>query len=112
MGTALQLAVLLSLTDLGGLHYLAATALAVEAAILHNFLWHERWTWGDRKNRTRLGRLLRFNTTTGLVSILGNLLFMKLFVGGLGMPVVAGNLGSIACCASVNFFLNDRIVFV
>ena len=31
-----------------GLPYTVATALAVEAAILHNFIWHERWTWGDR----------------------------------------------------------------
>ena len=28
-----------------GVHYLVATALAVEASILHNFFWHLRWTW-------------------------------------------------------------------
>jgi putative flippase GtrA len=112
MGTGLQLSVLASLTGLAGLHYLLATALAVEAAILHNFLWHDRWTWGDRKSERRVGRLLRFNTTTGLVSILGNLLFMQLFVGELGLPVLVGNLGSIACCASLNFLLSDRVVFV
>ena len=27
---------------------LPATAIGVELAVLHNFLWHERWTWGDR----------------------------------------------------------------
>ena len=31
-----------------GVPYAFATALAVEVAILHNFLWHERWTWADR----------------------------------------------------------------
>ena len=30
-----------------GLHlnYMVATALAVETAVLHNFVWHERYTW-------------------------------------------------------------------
>jgi len=113
MGTGLQLAVLASLTGLGGLHYLVATALAVETAIVHNFLWHEHWTWSDRdRTGERLRRLVLFNGTTGLVSILGNLLFMWFFVGGLSMHPIVGNLASIACCASLNFLLSDRVVFV
>ena len=31
-----------------GLHYLVAAMLAIELAALHNFVWHLRWTWGDR----------------------------------------------------------------
>jgi putative flippase GtrA len=113
MGMGLQLSVLGSLTGLAGLHYLTATALAVEAAIVHNFLWHERWTWGDRgRNGERLRRLARFNGATGLVSILGNLLFMRLFVGELAMHPLAANLASIACCALLNFLVSDRLVFV
>jgi putative flippase GtrA len=113
MGTGLQLTVLASLTGLAGLHYLVATALAVETAILHNFLWHELWTWGDRAREGQgFLRLVRFNTTTGLVSLLGNLLFMRFFVGELSMHTLAANLGSIACCASLNFLLSDRVVFV
>ena len=30
------------------MNYLLATALAVECAVLHNFLWHEHYTWADR----------------------------------------------------------------
>jgi len=113
MGTGLQLSVLGSLTGLAGLDYLVATALAVETAIVHNFLWHERWTWGDRgRNRERLRRLLLFHGTTGLVSLLGNLILMKLFVGELSMHPLAGNLASIACCALLNFLVSDRLVFV
>ena len=48
IGVAVQLAVLAVLVRGAGLHTLIATAIAVEAAILHNFLWHERWTWADR----------------------------------------------------------------
>jgi dolichol-phosphate mannosyltransferase len=112
IGTTLQLSLLALLAGPLRLHYLAATALAVEAALCHNFLWHERWTWRDRARvGERLGRFLRFHGTTGLVSILGNLAFMKLFVGIVHMHPVAGNLASIGCCAALNFVLNDRVVF-
>ena len=47
LGIGVQLAALATLTTLG-LRYLAATALAVETAVVHNFLWHERMTWRDR----------------------------------------------------------------
>jgi putative flippase GtrA len=111
MGMGVQVAVLSALTSLAGLHYLLATALAVEAAIVHNFLWHERWTWGDRARRERLRRLLLFQGTTGVVSIAGNLVFMGIFVGGLSMHPLAGNLASVACCAGLNFVLNHKLIF-
>jgi putative flippase GtrA len=112
MGMTLQLSLLGALTGLLNVHYLAATALAVESAVLHNFLWHDRWTWRDREGAgQRLVRLLKFQGTTGLVSIVGNLAFMELFVGGLSLHPIAGNLASIACCAALNFLLNDRVVF-
>ncbi len=47
-GFAVQIAVLLWLSTFWHWPYPVATALAVEAAVLHNFVWHERWTWRDR----------------------------------------------------------------
>jgi putative flippase GtrA len=115
LGVGVQLTALTLLAGHTGLHYLAATVLAVEAAILHNFFWHERWTWGDRGLAGapgRSSRLVRFNFTTGLVSILGNVVFMRLFVGALGLHYLVGNLASIASCAIANFLVSDRIVFL
>ncbi len=94
--------------------YLAATAIAVESTILHNFLWHETWTWRDRRAadwRRRWFRLLRFNTTTGGVSLLGNLLGMRVLVGWLGLPAASANLISVGLLGLINFLLNDRLVF-
>ena len=54
IGIAVQLAVLTLLKSGLGLNYLLATALAVEVTVLHNFFWHERFTWGDRPSRDRL----------------------------------------------------------
>ena len=112
LGFVLQLAVL-TLAIRGGVHYLAATVLAVEAAVLNNFLWHERWTWRDRpaSGRARLARLWRFHALNGLVSVAGNLLLMRLFVGGLGLPAIPANLLAVLACALVNFALSDRVVF-
>ena len=76
MGVVVQITTLFCLRSLLKIHYLPATALAAEAAILHNFLWHERWTWSQATQPTRPGvwsRLLRFNLTVGTVSILQNL---------------------------------------
>ena len=109
-----QLAMLGILTSIFRLNYLPATALAVEAAVLHNFLWHERFTWTDRASVTRrqaLGRLLRFNLTTGAVSILGNLLLMRLLVGQGHLPTLAANMVSIAACSLANFLASEYIVF-
>ena len=111
-GFAVQLAVLATLLHFG-LHYLAATVLAVEAAILHNFFWHERWTWRDRRadGRGRLGRLGRFHALNGLVSLVGNLALMRLLVGTLGMPAIPANLIAVIACSVVNYFASDRVVF-
>src|SRR5262249_39203737 len=79
LGIIVQLLALHLLTSFFGLNYLIATGLAVEAAILHNFALHERWTWSDRPRQNRIEsvyRLFRFNSTTGVISIIGNLIFM------------------------------------
>jgi putative flippase GtrA len=111
-GFAVQIAALALLVHLGA-HYLAATALAVEAAVLHNFFWHERWTWRDRPadGRGRLDRLFRFHALNGVISLAGNLLLMRWLVGTLGVPAVPANLLSVLACALVNFLATDRMVF-
>lgn len=111
-GFVLQITLLTVLVYFG-VHYLVATALAVEAAILHNFFWHERWTWSDRPagGRARLLRLGRFHALNGMVSLAGNLLLMRLFVGAFGMPPIPANLLSVLACAAINYFGSDRVVF-
>jgi len=94
--------------------YLFATAAAVELAILHNFIWHQCWTWKDRPSVTTaetVRRLVRFNVTNGAVSLVGNVTLMSFLVGGLRLPVLAANLVSVVGCSICNFFLADRIAF-
>ena len=114
IGIGVQLAALAIFLSLLHLDYLLATVLAVETAVLHNFLWHERLTWADRPARRfthSLVRLVTFNASNGLVSILGNLLLMRVLVGSLRMHYFAANVVGIAACSLVNFLLSDCFVF-
>ncbi len=114
IGIAVQFVALLLLKGVFHFHYLAATAIAVEAAVVHNFVWHEQFTWSDRVQaswRRSLPRFARFNLTTGAVSILGNLALMKVMVGYGGMNYLLANALAIALCSLANFLVSDEWVF-
>lgn len=145
IGIVVQFAVLFFLKSVAHLNYLFATALAVEAAVIHNFVWHERFTWVDRTKidrtkmdrrkidrtplertkpderyrsallppsaRSSLARCLRFNLSTGAVSILGNLALMKLLVGFGHLNYLTANGIAITLCSLANFLVSDAWVF-
>ena len=114
IGIGVQLAALALFRSWMKFEYLPATALAVEIAVIHNFLWHERFTWADRRSSGAahsLFRLAKFNATNGAVSITGNLGLMWLLVGEMRFNYIFANLVGIAVCSLVNFLLGDRFVF-
>lgn len=115
LGFALQSSALFLVTHSAPqISYLVATAAAVELAVLHNFVWHQLWTWRDRPSATMsetMLRLAKFNISNGLFSIFGNLLCMSILVGHLALPVSPANVISVAACSLCNFFLADRIAF-
>lgn len=115
-GIAVQLVALALLKSAAGLNYMLATALAVEVAVLHNFCWHERWTWAERTRLTPdagsvARRLARFNLTTGLVSILSNLFLMRLLVGSLHLHYLLANMLAIAATFLANFLFSELFAF-
>ena len=113
MGIGVQFAALMLLRRGLGLTVLLATAIAVEAAVLHNFLWHERWTWVDRglTSSSAGWRFLRFNAGNGLISLGGNVAIMWLLVSKFHTPDLAANAAAIAACSLANFLISDRWVF-
>ena len=149
IGIMVQFAALFVLKSVLHFNYLFATVVAVEAAVVHNFVWHEQFTWADRvkTERTKLDRskldrtmidgaqmnqtktdrttadrihslrrrsllrLLRFNLTTGAVSILGNLALMKVMVGQGHMNYLLADAVAIILCSLANFLVSETWVF-
>jgi len=106
-----QLAALTQFSRLMAGHYLYASAVAVELAVLHNFVWHVLYTWRDRRDDLLLSRLMRFHLSNGLVSIVGNLVLMRVLVQGVHLPLLISNVIAILCCSVVNFCLGNRWAF-
>lgn len=113
LGFVLQLGTLVLLTAVWHWPYAAATLVAVEAALLHNFAWHERWTWHDRfPSREGLaGRLGRFHVGTGLTSLAGNLVVTAAMVELLHLPPLLANACAVGVTSVANFLVADRWVF-
>jgi putative flippase GtrA len=111
-GMVVQLVTLAILDRWMAGHYLLATAMAIEITLLHNFAWHLRYTWRDRRAETGvMCQLMRFHLSNGLVSMAGNLAYMPLLVEEAKMPLLIANGVAIVGCSVMNFALGDRWVF-
>lgn len=113
IGYGVQTAVLWVLVGRLGMAVVPATLAATEAAVLHNFIWHLRWTWADRPAGARGagGRLVRFNLSNGGFSLVGGAAIMALLVDALGVHYLVANLVAVLAVAVVNFLASDRFVF-
>jgi putative flippase GtrA len=113
-GVAVQIGMIAFLVRVCGWHYLPATALGVEAAVLHNFAWHQRWTWNDRpagSARSIARRFVRFQMLNGVISLAGNLILMHILAGLFGIDPIVANIAAIATCATLNFAASETMVF-
>ncbi len=96
------------LTENFGLHYLLSDAIAVETAIITNFVLNDIWTFRDRRtpgNKSLLGRGLKFN----LVSLGGfgiNIAILWSFTEVVGINYLISNLIGIAGATLWNFTIN------
>jgi len=89
-----------------------AKALAVEAAIVNNFLWNDVWTFGDltvhrRKGAARWKRFLKFNAVCG-VGLLLSVALVKLQVSGFGINRYLANALAIGVVTVWNYWMNKR----
>jgi putative flippase GtrA len=112
-GVSVQLGILAALVHATPTHYLVASTIAVEASVLHNFVWHSRWTWADRRDAGHSKRRMfaRFHLTSASISIGANLAMMPLLVDVLGVNVLVANAATIVACGLLNFALSDRFAF-
>jgi putative flippase GtrA len=113
LGWIVQLIVLSALLA-AGVHYMVATALAVELTILHNFAWHEFYTWRDARSPSvaaAANRLLRFNASTAVVSVLGNVTLTALAVEYLHSPAATANALAVSILGVFNYTAARHWIF-
>jgi putative flippase GtrA len=114
IGILVQLSVLTLLISKLKVNYLPATGMAVETAVLHNFFWHENWTWADRAKGSQGGfwrRIFYFHLTNGVLSLIGNIILMRLFIQILNWNYIQANAAAIAACSIFNFLAGDLFVY-
>lgn len=115
LGVTVRLTVVAVLLEWGGLGYLTATALGVEAAMLHNFGWHLHWTWRERclgiTWKGAMLRLMRFQVSNAAVALVVSLVAMRLLVGELGMHYLPANLIATVAGGIINFLVANYIIF-
>jgi putative flippase GtrA len=114
IGILVQMSVLTLLVSGFKINYLLATGLAVEAAVLNNFFWHENWTWADRARNTPKAlwhRLFCFHLANGALSLAGNLALMRILMEVLKCGYLKANALAIASCSVFNFLAGDLLVY-
>jgi dolichol-phosphate mannosyltransferase len=111
MGFLLQTLALWLLVRGVGVSASVAITIAVLAALSHNFVWHERFTWPNLPREKRFDRWLAFHVSTGLVSLLTNLGITMIVMTATGLSVVPANILAVALASVANFWINDRLIF-
>ena len=90
---------------------LIATVIAVELAILSNFLWHNLWTFSDRSNRLpMLLRLITFNITS-IGSPIISVTTVNILTPNFGISAYIANSIGVALGMSWNWLWNTRLIW-
>ncbi|XGV94345.1 MAG: glycosyltransferase (plasmid) [Leptolyngbya sp. BL-A-14] len=87
--------------------------IATETAVINNFLWNDRWTFGDisshqKGKRQRFKRFVKFNTIC-LMGLILNVLILNLLFNTLGINRYVANLIAIALVTLWNFWINLKL---
>ena len=114
LGIGVQLFAVAGLAGGAGLAPELASALGVMLAVAHNFAWHRRWTWADRRHPTRpvAASFLLFAGTNGLISIAGSVLAALILTRLMGLSAMLSNAIAIVVTGLLNYWVADRAVFV
>jgi dolichol-phosphate mannosyltransferase len=97
-------------------HYLPleySKVLAAEVAIINNFMWNDRWTFGDvsiqqKGSRRKLRRFIKFNLVC-LIGVILSVLILKLLVWSGIKNEYGANFMAIVCVTIWNYWINVKL---
>jgi dolichol-phosphate mannosyltransferase len=87
--------------------------LAAEIAIVNNFMWNDRWTFGDVSlrqpgKRRKMRRFIKFNLVCSMGVFLNMILFNTLVFSGVENKYIA-NFMAIFCVTIWNYWINVKL---
>ncbi len=97
-----------------GVPLIPASLMSIEIAIVHNFIWHRHWTWGDRDGEHPppfLKQLLIYNLMTGLVDLVANVTVLWLLTTFLDIYYLIANVAGMILGPFIKFWLNEKVIF-
>jgi dolichol-phosphate mannosyltransferase len=117
-GVVVDMAVLYLLHHNLDLPLTRSKILAGEVAIINNFFWNDRWTFGDvstrqKGKRQKLRRFIKFNLVC-LMGLILNVIILNVFYNIFMLKVVPygayiANFIAIACVTIWNFWINVKL---
>jgi dolichol-phosphate mannosyltransferase len=112
-GIVVNMVLLWFLTGVAGIYYLVSSIIAIEASILNNFFWNDRWTFGDdpgHRTRPALHRFFHFQW----VSIFGaaiNWFVLYVLTEFGGIYYLVSNLAGILAGFIWNYLVNRNLTW-
>lgn len=110
VGTAVNLGVLYCLRYSLSMEHFIASAIAIEASIINNFILHEHWTFRDRRIGRWVSRLVKFHGST-LVAVVTQYAISQALHYGLSIESTLAQLIGIVIGFIVNYVLSNRYVW-
>lgn len=112
-GLIVDMSVLFLLYEELGFGLTRSAIVAAECGIINNFLWNDRWTFGDISSRQRrsqqvLKRFLKFNLVC-LMGLILKILLLNLLFNGLHLNAYLANFLAIAAVTIWNFWINLKL---
>jgi putative flippase GtrA len=98
-----------------GIRLIPASLMAIEIAIIHNFIWLRFWAWGDRGadngRRPFFKQLLLYNAATGTVDLAANVTILWVLAAVVGVHYLIANVMAQLLGPFIKFWLNEKIIF-
>ena len=100
-------------TDVAGLYYIYSSAIAIEIAIILQFLMNDRWTFREQKTthvEQFVKRIIKSNVwrSGGLAVNIGVLYFLT---ESLGVYYLLSNIVGIICAFLLNYLFESRLTW-
>jgi dolichol-phosphate mannosyltransferase len=97
-----------------GIRIIPASLMAIEIAIIHNFIWFRHWAWKDRQQKYHqpfFKQLFKYNIATGLVDLFSNVTILWVLSTFFHVHYLLANICGMIAGPFIKFWLNDKFIF-